>query len=107
MPSVTIAAHQRGYDDRKVDLAGATLTTYDDGTSMAAGDTAFVYYDDPTRKAATVTYKATKTYASAITSGTNPWRHYVGSVTIPASGTTSGSQANPGSTGGSVTTPLP
>lgn len=107
MPSVTVAAHQRGYDDRKVDLTGATLTTYDDGTSMAAGDTVYVYYDDPSRRGATVTYKATKNYASAITSGTNPWRHYVGSVTIPVSGTSSGSQANPGSAGGSVNTALP
>ena len=106
MPSITIAGHTRVYTDGSVTITGATLTTYADGSSIANNDVAHIYYDDPARAGGSVTLKATKTAADSVTSGAHPFRHFVGTVTVPASGggTTSGGGQTPPGYGGN---PIP
>ena len=103
MPSVTIAAHSRVYTDGAVSVAGSvTLTVYDDASSIANGDAVYIYYDDAARTGGAVTYKATKSAGTAMTSGAHPFRHFVGYVTVPAigGGTTSGTGSKPPGYGG-------
>lgn len=87
-PTIIISTHSRIYSDRTVSVTGATLT----GT-WAAGSTQYIYYDDPARKGGAVTYRTTTVQGDAISSSTNPYRHYVGWVIIPASGTVTGFSA--------------
>jgi hypothetical protein len=98
--AVTIADHTRVYTDRTVAITGAALTTYHDGSAIAAGDTVYVYYDDPDRTGGAVTFMATATSGNAVSSAANPARHYVGTVVVPATGTSTGTTSTPGGTGG-------
>jgi hypothetical protein len=87
--SITIETHSRVYSDKVVSVTGATLTTEDDGTTAIAASTLYhVYYDDSARAGGAVTLKATRTSTAAANSASAPYRHYVGSITTPASGVT-------------------
>ena len=88
--TISISAHQCVYTDRTVSVASGSLT----GT-WATGTLVHIYYDDLARAGGAVTYHDTTTAADAAQSSTNPGRHYVGSITIPASGSTSGITAAP------------
>ncbi|WP_294191121.1 hypothetical protein [uncultured Sphingomonas sp.] len=88
---VTISNHQRVYQDRTVDVTGATLTGLQNSTDY------YLFYDDPDRAGGVVTIEATTTYGDAFTSSAYPARHYLGFVT---SATTGG-----GDTGGGGATP--
>lgn len=78
--AVNIAPHQRHYLDplQDVAVAGGALS------SPSAGVTVFVYYDDETLGGGSVAYVGTINQAESIATLSNPYRHQVGSVTIPA-----------------------
>ncbi len=85
--TVTIDANTRRYSDGHADVAvdGATLTS-----GLAAGETRSIAYDDPGRGGGAVTYQLFADDNDAHASAANPGRHFVGYVTIPASGTSTG-----------------
>jgi hypothetical protein len=83
--TVTIANHVRRYTDRDVPVNGGTIAT-----GVAAGTQISIAYDDGARAGGAVTYVAFQSDVDAIASAAHPARHYVGFVTIPASGTSSG-----------------
>lgn len=96
--SITVETHTRVYSDKTVSVTGATLTTEADGTTAIAASTLYhVYYDDAARAGGGVTLKATRTSTSAVNGPSAPSRHYVGSITTPATGATT-----PNSGGGAV-----
>lgn len=96
--SITVETHTRVYSDQTVSVTGATLTTEDNGTTAIAASTLYhVYYDDAARAGGAVTLKATRTSTSAVNGPSAPNRHYVGSITTPASGATT-----PNTGGGAV-----
>lgn len=88
--SISISAHHCIYTDRTVSVNAGTLTG-----SWSSGTLVHLYYDDLARAGGAVTYNATTTASMAAQSATNPGRHYVGSVTIPASGSATGTGATP------------
>lgn len=96
---ITVESHSRTYSDKAVSVTGGTLTTEDDGTTALVAETTYhVYYDDPQRAGGAVSLKATQVSATAATSSTNPFRHYVGTIPTDATGGT-------GTSGGGVTPP--
>jgi hypothetical protein len=90
---ITISVHTRVYTDLTVNLDAGTLT------GLAYATTYFVYYDDEDREGGAVSYMTTTNPTVAVTSAPHPYRHFVGTVTTPA---TSG---DPPETGGVVTPP--
>ena len=78
--NITVSSHTRRYSDRDVSITGVTLTGLANSTAYR------IYYDDPDRSDTTPTIIATTTAGDAYLSPTNPARHYVGSITTPASG---------------------
>lgn len=86
---MTIPNHTRVYADKNVSVTGATVAT--GGTS---GQFIVVYYDDPNRAGGAVTYQyavAPSAVGDYLPSSAHPYRHFVASGTVPASGTSSGS----------------
>lgn len=80
--TITVETHARTYTDRTVTVTGGSITTEDDGTTALTATTTYhVYYDDGGRLGGAISLKATKIPAIAATSGDNPTRHYVGSIT--------------------------
>jgi hypothetical protein len=79
---ITVADQSWDYpgDVATVDRTGGTITGLDLATRY------FVYFDDVTLADLTPTYAASLTQLDAINSVTNPARHYLGFVDIPASG---------------------
>ena len=103
---VNISAHTRIYSDKTVAVnAGGPISTGAD-----ADDLILVYYDDPLREGGAVTYQVlildegVGEIDSAFASANNPYRHFVASKKVPASGTTSGGTAI-GSGGGGIIYP--
>lgn len=93
---ITLENHTRTYTDKAVSVTGGTITTLDDGTTAIIASTVYhIYYDDSLRVGGAVARKATRLSATAATSVTNPYRHYVGTITTPASGTSSGTGSAP------------
>jgi hypothetical protein len=93
---VTIANHDRRYGNGDVvSVAGDTVAT-----GYAAGDVAYIFYDDPTRAGGAVTYQFSLDSADAVQGGD---RHSVGAVAIPAAGTEDGNFVRPPG----VVSPLP
>ena len=87
--SLTVETHSRVYSDNTVSVTGATITTDDDGSTAIAASTLYhVYYDDAARAGGAVSLKATRVSASAANGSSAPYRHYVGSITTPATGVT-------------------
>lgn len=80
--AVTINTHHEIYSDSSVSVTGATITG-----GWSAGNRVFVYYDDPSRAGGAVTYHGTLVQATARPSPANSFRHYLGWVVIPGSGT--------------------
>jgi hypothetical protein len=79
---IEVSAHCRVYPTRSRPLqAGAT-------PGQAYGAVRYVYYDDATRDGGLVTFVATGELEAAFASPSAPHRHFVGTVTLPA---TSGS----------------
>ncbi|MDP3550602.1 MAG: hypothetical protein Q8R81_09415 [Novosphingobium sp.] len=102
---ITIESFVRTYQGLgDVSITGATLTTEDDGTTALAPETLYhVYYDDPTLADTTPAFKATQTSTVAANSNTNPYRHYLGTVTTDVTGgtgTSGGGAVPPGWGGG-------
>lgn len=100
--TLTIEEHNRTYTDKgAVLVAGAVLDEDENGDPLVVtpggGPTKWyhVAYDDPGRVGGAVNYVAYLTSEAAATSGTNPARHYVGSVAMPTAG---GSSSGGGST---------
>lgn len=97
---ITIESHTRTYTDKTLSIAGATLTTEDDGITGISAETLYhIYYDDELRSDTTPDFKATLDSAVASNSPDNPARHYVGSITtdiVGGSGTTGGGSIPPG-----------
>ena len=93
--TVTVSAHTRLY--------GATSTAVNGGsvTGLAYGTRHFIYYDDADDAGGAVTYQATTTQADALTSTTNPSRHFVGTVVTPTAGNPP-TTGNPGAGSGAV-----
>lgn len=86
--TITIETHTRTYTDTAapVSITGDSITTEDDASTAFVPDVAYhIYYDDATRAGGAVTYLATQDAQSAATSGANPARHYLGSIT-PSTG---------------------
>lgn len=83
--AVTIANHTRRYTDGDIAVQGATLQT-----GLPAGTAVSIAYDDADRKGGVVTFVAYQDDADAFADATHPARHYVGFVTIPATGTSTG-----------------
>lgn len=85
--TVTIANHTRRYQDGHVDVAvaGAAITT-----GFAPGTAISIAYDDPARAGGAVAFTAFEDDSEAFASSAHPARHYVGFVTIPTSGTSTG-----------------
>lgn len=81
--TITIAAHARLYND------GSTLSGIGGGslTGLSYSTTYNVYYDDPTASTTTPSYQATDTLSNALNNFI-AGRHFVGTVTTPASGGT-------------------
>lgn len=83
---VTISSHTLVYPDKTVSVDAGEV----DGLAY---NTAWnVYYDDQTRVGGAVSYAAAND-STAFASDTNPYRHFVGTVTAPA---TSGDPPNTG-----------
>lgn len=95
--SMTIENHTRTYSDiGSVAVDGDTLTTDENSDPLATETTYHIAYDDPARAGGAVTYVAYLNAQDAATSGDNPARHYVGSLTTPAAdGSSSGGGASP------------
>ncbi len=85
--TVTVANHTRRYMDGHADVAvvGSTIAT-----ALSAGTTVSIAYDDPERSGGAVTFSAYEDDAEAFASAAHPSRHYLGYVTIPATGTSTG-----------------
>ena len=102
--AVTVSNHSRVYSDKTVAVTGATVPA---PAGATAGDKVAVYYDQQLRTGGVVSYlrsrlpggvgESTNYFAST----THPYRHFVGMLTIPASGTSSGSSGTSGGGGGS------
>lgn len=85
--SITIETHTRTYADKSVTVLGSAVSVEDDGVTAIVPSTKYhIYYNDILRAGGAVTYKATQDSATAATNSTHPYRHYVGSITTPASG---------------------
>lgn len=97
--TITIAAHDRVYADRTVEVDAGSITALAFATRYA------VYYDDADRAGGAVSYQATTTAADAFNSPTQVDRHFVGYVTTPADGAdpTTGSGTGPGGSGETFT----
>lgn len=78
--TITVTAHTRLYGDASVSVDGGSIT------GLAYGTRHFIYYDDADNEGGAVTYQATTTQADALTSTTNPSRHFVGTVVTPTAG---------------------
>lgn len=76
--TVTVSAHTRLYGSTSVAVNGGSVT----GLGYATRQ--FIYYDDPTDAGGAVSYAATTTQADALTSDTNPNRHFVATIITPA-----------------------
>lgn len=82
--NIVISDHFRRYSDSgDVEVVGATLTVDANDDPIAAGETYLIAYDDPQRDGGAVDYVAypSDAAADAFTSGSNPHRHFVGTVT--------------------------
>lgn len=76
--TVAVTAHTRLYGNTSVAVDAGSVT------GLAYGSRRFIYYDDPDNAGGAVTYQATATQADALTSTTNPGRHFVGTIVTPA-----------------------
>jgi len=85
--SVAITNNTRRYPDGHADVAvtGATIAS-----GLAAGATASLAYDDPTRVGGAVTYVVYANDNDAHASAANPGRHYMGYFSIPSTGSAGG-----------------
>lgn len=94
--TLTIASHTRRYADGSPDRAvtGAMIAT-----GLAAGSTRSIGYDDPQRAGGTVSYMLYESDGDAHVGPDQPFRHYVGFFTVPATG--SGGGGGGGIPGGS------
>lgn len=101
--AVTISDHQRDYADKSVDVDGTGGSPL--ATTGGAGDLILVYYDQRSRTGGSVTYLSLVLVdgngdtGNAFASSAHPYRHYVLSGYVPASGSTSGG-SGAGSGGG-------
>lgn len=94
--SISPNNHARRYDDRSVQVAGATITGLSPDTQY------YLYYEDPDRAGGAVTYSVTTDYFSAFPSALNPYRHYAGFIrtdVVGGTGTTGGGALPPGGGG--------
>lgn len=95
--SVTIEDHTRVYTDKgSTSVTGATLTDDENSDPLAVSTLYHFAYDDPDRVGGTVNFVAYLDSADAAASEANPYRHYVGSLVMPAAdGTGSGGGSTP------------
>lgn len=82
--TVTVAGHTRIYTDKSVTVSGGAITGLTVGTGY------HLYYDDQLRAGGAVGFGTASAAEDAKTSAAHPYRHYLGSVTIPATGTSTG-----------------
>lgn len=104
--AITIEAHTRTYSDKSVAIAGPTVLTTDvDGVPLEATTDPddpvvyHVYYDDGDRNGGTMTFHATSDPTEAANSPDQPFRHYLGSISMDVAGGTGvqeGGQIPPG-----------
>lgn len=85
--TLTIINHTRRYNDGFPDVlvTGATIST-----GLAVGDFRAVAYDDADRSGGAVTYALYADQTDATASATNPYRHFVGTFIVPATGSSDG-----------------
>lgn len=90
--TATVSAHTREYANASVTVDAGSVT------ALAYATQYFLYYDDPDQLGGAVTYLATTTQADALTSETNPDRHFVGAILTPAAAAppTTGQQSTGG-----------
>jgi hypothetical protein len=92
--AVTISDHTRIYSDKSVSVTGTGGSPLASGG--ASGDRVLVYYDDAARAGGAVTYAALVLTGgvgatdSAYASPDHPYRHFVCTGVVPASGSSSG-----------------
>lgn len=95
---ITVAPHTWDYGQLgHCDRAAGTIT------GLTLGTRYYVYFDDGTLADASPTYAATTVMATSYNSSTNPYRHYLGYVDVPAAG----GGSTPGGGGGSGGCPAP
>ncbi|QIG80120.1 phage tail protein [Stakelama tenebrarum] len=79
--TITVSAHQRSYLDRgPIDVDAGSVS------GLAYETQYFICYDDAARAGGSVSYLAVTDIADAGPTSAHPGRHYVGSVSTPASG---------------------
>ena len=94
--TVSISAHTRIYPDSSVAVDAGTVA------SLALSTFYVIFYDDVTRAGGAVAYQAGTNPDDALVTSANPGRHYVGSVTTPASGATGGTSGGGASGPGGI-----
>ena len=92
----TVSAHTRAYLDTTVAVNAGEVT------GLTYNTLNFLYYDDPNNAGGAVSYIATTNQADALTSAGNPNRHFVGSVTAPATSGDPPTTGNPSTGAGGV-----
>lgn len=80
--TITVSAHSWDYPGENADVARAGGAI----TGLSYSTAYHVYFDDSTLAAAAPTYHTATNQADALNSTAHPYRHYLGSVTTPASG---------------------
>lgn len=87
--SITVSEHIRQYPSGALTVQAGTVT------GVSYGSTYFIYYDQASRAGGLVSYVASTSYADAFATATNPNRHYVGKVTMPANAGASNTSGTP------------
>ena len=89
--NITVADHQRIYGNPTLN---PTVAVDGDviGTAYPSDETVYVFYDDPTRAGGAVSYLTSNDPADALQAGN---LHSIGVVTIPSSGTSTGTYTRP------------
>jgi hypothetical protein len=80
--TISAARHDWDYPDSDTDVTRELGTI----TGLSFATLYYVYFDDTTLTAGTVTYAATTDYQTAQNSSTNPARHFLGGIVTPADG---------------------
>ena len=94
--TVSVTDHTRTYLDRTLTVTGGTVS------GLPYGVQHFIYYDDPDNVGGAVTYQATTVQADALTSATNPNRHFVAASLTPATSGDPPVAGNPSTGAGGV-----
>lgn len=88
--AITVTEHTRRYPS-----GDKTVSANSTASGLTYGSTYYVYYDQASRSGGLVSFTTTTTLTDAFASTTNPDRHYVGRVTMPANAGASNTTGTP------------